>query len=180
EMTVGHLLEKSAGRAQQRSGNVGPGENQETPKSDQGGEHHTITGQPRGKPEGLAALDAVQAGIANQPAPLAHFVHDAVAGVDAGGAMDAFHLRAIADVDAGGADGDALAALDAIAGPAGLPLFEGLTIAQRPALFAAFKVVRDDNAVLVEQRGLQAAVRANEGAGLFTEAGENGIKQQRK
>ena len=42
-------------------------------------------------------------------------------GIDAGCAVDAFQLGAVADIDAGRADMDALAAIDTIAGLVCLP-----------------------------------------------------------
>ena len=54
-------------------------------------------------------------GVADQAARIAHLVHHAVAGVDAGGAADALVLQALADVDAGRADLHAQRAVDAVA-----------------------------------------------------------------
>ena len=104
---------------------------------------------------GSALLDAVERGVANQAARPADLVHDRVTGVDAGGAVHAFHLRAVADIDAGRADRDALLAVDAIAEAAArrvVPRFRPRC--KRPALFAALMIVGDDHGVLVEHRSI--------------------------
>src|SRR5690606_15199908 len=82
--------------------------------------------------------------------------HDVVAGVDAAGAADAFHLEAVADVDAGGADLDAHGAVHAVlefADLAGAVLAAGL---------AALDVVSDDQGVGVDHDALEAAVGAGD------------------
>ncbi len=56
-----------------------------------------------------------QGDIVDQAAVFPNFVHHVIAGVDAQGAGDAFHLLAFADVDAHGADVDAGHAVDAVA-----------------------------------------------------------------
>ena len=64
--------------------------------------------------------------------------------------------------------------------PCGLALLEGLPRRQRAALLAALVVVGHHDGVLVQQRGLQAAVRADERAGLLAEPGEDGVEHQRE
>ena len=64
--------------------------------------------------------------------------------------------------------------------PAALALLEGLAAAQRAALLAALVVVGDDDGVLVEQRGLEPAVGADERAGLLAEPREDGVEHQRE
>jgi hypothetical protein len=70
--------------------------------------------------------------------------------------------RPPADVDPGRADGDALAAVDAVAAalPAGAPLV-------RPARLAAPVAVGHQQAVAVEQAALDARPRAHLGADLL-------------
>ena len=77
-------------------------------------------------------------------------MHDIIAGINARGALDAFHLRAVADVDAGGTDRHALSAGDTVAVAFGLALFEGLAATSRAALLASLVVVGDDDGVLIE------------------------------
>src|SRR5205085_1850614 len=52
--------------------------------------------------------------------------------------------------------------------------------AQRAALLSALVVVGHDHRVLVQQRGLEAAVGTDKGAGLLTEAREDAVEQERK
>src|SRR5690606_29302808 len=70
---------------------------------------------PRPQHAGGLAVDRVLGGAADQPARVAHLVHDVVAGVDAGTAGDALVLQAVADVDAGRTDLHADGAVDAVA-----------------------------------------------------------------
>lgn len=49
---------------------------------------------------------------------------------------------------------------------------------QRGAGFAAFVVIGDDHGVFVEHGGLEAAVGADEGAGLFAEAREDRVEHE--
>jgi hypothetical protein len=59
-------------------------------------------------------------------------------------------------------------------------LFVGLVSMQPGAFLATFVVVGYDHRVLVEHRGLETAVGADERAGLFAEAREDGIEQERE
>ncbi len=68
-------------------------------------QHHPIGRQARREAQRLAALDAVERGITDEAALACPLVHHGVARVHARGAMNAFHLRAVADVNARGADG---------------------------------------------------------------------------
>ena len=78
-------------------------------------ENDRINDQARREAQLFAALNAVERGVADEAARRADLVHHRVAGIHAGGAVDAFHLGAVADVDAGGADRHALVAGHAIA-----------------------------------------------------------------
>src|SRR5690606_14044666 len=81
-------------------------------------EEHARPGPPALRP-GLrlrGLLAACLGGVADEAELAAELGHDGVAGVDALGAVDALHLEAVADVDAHGADLDAHAAVDAVAG----------------------------------------------------------------
>src|SRR3546814_762046 len=85
------------------------------PGGDQRHQQHRVDQDPRARDPGLAAVDGVLRGVADQPGRVAHLVHDVVAGVDAGAAGDALVLQAVADVDAGRADLHADGAVDAVA-----------------------------------------------------------------
>ena len=104
--------------------------------------------------------------VADQAARQANLVHDLVADVDTGGAADAFVLQAVADVDPGRADMHALAAVDAVAETGGLGIDAFLAGA---ALFAAFRVIGDDQRVRVEHHALEAGVGAHVLAHLFAQ-----------
>ncbi len=79
--------------------------------------------------------------------------------------MDAFHLEPVPDVDAGGAGRNAGDAVDAVARAFAAHL------AAAPRL-AAIVVVRDDQRLPIEQRGLPPSIWARDQTGLFTEPGE--------
>ena len=71
-----------------------------------------------------------------------------------------------------GQDGDALAAVDAIAGWKPL-LAQRLVPLQRPARFAAIEAIGDIERVFIGERGLDAGPRTHVGADLLThESGE--------
>src|SRR3546814_15842052 len=71
------------------------------PGGDQRHQQRGVDQDPRARDPGIAAVDRVLRGVADQPGRVAHLVHDVVAGVDAGVAGDALVLQAVADVDAG-------------------------------------------------------------------------------
>ena len=103
-MAVGHLLKQGSRRAQQRGFHFAAGGNHHRQQTAQQREHHPVTEEARSEAQALASFNAVERGIANQTARHANLGHNVIAGVHAGGAMDAFHLGAIANVDAGGTD----------------------------------------------------------------------------
>src|SRR3546814_1293296 len=70
------------------------------PGGDQRHQQRGVDQDPRARDPGLAAVDGVLRGVADQPGRVAHLVHDVVAGIDAGAAGDALVLQAVADVDA--------------------------------------------------------------------------------
>ena len=100
------------------------------------------------------------------------FGHHRIAGVDAEAALDAAELRALADVDSSGTDGDALVAVDAVAG--GLPMRMRLGgVLHRHARLAAIEAIGDVERVVVGQRRLNARPRAHVEADLLAHmAGE--------
>ena len=120
-------------------------------------------------------LQAVLGRVADQAARVVHLVHDAVAGIDAGGAADALVLQAVADVDAGRTDLHAHAAVDAVAQALALRVD---LLAARAARVTPLGVVADDQRVLVEHRALEARVRAHVLADLL--AHEAGIAPGRE
>src|ERR1051326_3873296 len=178
DVAVVDLLEEGAGGAEEGGFDAGSGEDQEGEQDGEGAEDGGITGEARGEPEAVAPLYAVGGRVTNEAAGPAEPVHHGVAGVDAGGAMDAFHLGAVADVDAGGAHGDALAAADAVAEAFGAALFGRLAAAPGAAFLATFMVVGDHEGIFIEHDGLETAVGTDEGAGLFAEAGKDGVEDQ--
>src|SRR5262249_40128072 len=114
----------------------------------------------------------------NQAPGPGHLVHNGVAGVDTRRAVHAFHLSAVADIDPGGADPDALAAIDAIAkafAPAGFRFLAALPVR---ALLPALLGVSDHQGVLIQNCGLESAVRTDKRAGLLAESGEYRIEHQ--
>src|SRR5205085_6718190 len=128
----------------------------------------------------LATFHAVLRSIADESARTFYLVHDRIAGVDACGAMHAFHLRAVANVDAGRAHRDAGVAVHAIARAVRLAQFDGLPSLQRATLLAAFVVVGHDQSVFIHRGGHETAVRTNERAGLLAEPREDGVEEERK
>src|ERR1019366_4607029 len=177
EPAVGHLLKERAGGAQNGGLDFRTRENHHDQQRRERGQHDEITGEARREAERFAAFDAIERGVADEAARRADFGHHVVAGIHAGGAVDALHLRAVADVNAGRADGNAVVAGDAIA-VAGLPAFgEHLGALDRGAFFAARVIVGDDDGILIQQKGLQAAIRTNEGASLFAKPGKDSVKQ---
>src|SRR5690606_3491163 len=97
--------------------------------------------------------------VADEPARPPQLVHDFVAGVDAVGAADAFHLQAVPDIDPGRTDRNAAEAVDAVAS----------FLSLLGARLAARRVIADDDRVLIDQRRLEATVRADDQAGLLAE-----------
>ncbi|HET7872868.1 MAG TPA: hypothetical protein VFL42_10190, partial [Terriglobales bacterium] len=63
----------------------------------------------------LTFFNAVQRRKPNQAARAANSIHHLITSINAGGAVDAFHLSAVPDIDAGWADTDAFEAINAIA-----------------------------------------------------------------
>lgn len=133
----------------------GPGQEEEHRGIDDGA-------RTQGAADDLAAaevlLDGVFRGIADQAPGVFHLVHHLVAGIDTGGAADAFVLQAVPDVDAGGTHLDADAAIDAIA--QALFLGIGAFFAGAPGI-APLGVVGDDQGVRIEHDKLEAGVGAD-------------------
>ncbi len=96
----------------------------------------------------LAALEPGQRIVTDQSFRSLDAGHHFIAGVDALGAADAFHLGAVPDVDPGRADADAEAAVDAVA-EAGAAFLDHLQLLA--ARLAAGLVVADDQGLLVEK-----------------------------
>ena len=161
---------KSAPGAQQGGAHFRAGGDEEEKERDQRGRKARVEFHAHGEVLAFAALDVVERGEADEAARTPDLVHDGVAGVDAGGAVHAFHLCAVANVDAGGTDGDTLAASDAVTEARGGALDLGLAAVKRGAFLAAFVVVGHDHGILVEHGGLEAAIGTDEGAGLHPEA----------
>src|SRR6266542_1495272 len=180
DLPVRHLLEERAWGPKESGFDLGARDDEEEEQSDQRRQHAQIKLHARGESEGFAFLNAVERGETNQPARAVDLLHHGVAGVDAGGAVDAFHLRAISDVDASRTHGDALAAVNAIAQAGGLTLLGRFAAMEWTALLAAFEIVSHDHRVFVPHRRLQATVGADERASLFTEAREDRVEQQRE
>ena len=104
--------------------------------------------------------------VADQAGRPADLLHHGVAGIDAEAALDAAELGAIADIDAGRTDGDALIAVDAVAGL----LAERAQIVRlldRGARLAAVIFVGDVERPFVGQRRLDARPRAHVDADLL-------------
>ena len=114
-MAVRHLLEESALGTEERGFNIGAREDEERPKGDESHEHTSVNSEAKRVAQRLALFDSVQGGVADEAAGSANFVHDRVASINAGGAMDAFHLGAVANINASGTNGRALAAINAVA-----------------------------------------------------------------
>ena len=122
-------------------------------------DHHQAIAEQLGPGHmGLVVGQLVLSGVADQPLRIAHPIHGLVAGIDAGAAVDALVLQAIADVDAGRADLHAEVAVDAVPQPQRLGV--GLA-ATGTAGLAALAVVADDVGVLVEHGGLEAGIGAH-------------------
>ena len=116
------------------------------------------------------SLETVERVVADQPFRPPYLVHDLVAGVDARGAPDAFHLQAVADVDTRWADDDAALAIDAVA---------VFGVARLASWLAAVPVITNYHGVAVGQRRLQAAVGADDQAHLFAEPAEVEVEDTR-
>jgi hypothetical protein len=104
----------------------------------------------------------------------------AVAGIHAGGALNALELQAVANINAGGADLNAQAAIHTVAQRVFLGrLLEGA------AGFATFMIIGNDQRVLVEHDALEAAIGTHVQTDLFTEpsgihVGEHGKQKMKK
>ena len=105
-------------------------------------------------------------GVADEAARIAHFVHDVVAGIDAGGAADAFVLQAVADVDAHRAHLHAHGAVDAVAQ---IGVFALHVFLACPARLAACRVVGNNQRVAVEHGALEAGIGAHVFAHLLAQ-----------
>src|SRR5216684_3069340 len=130
---------------------------------------------------GLPAVNIDVVVVPDQAGFPADLLHDGIAGIDAQAALDAVELRAVTDIDPGRADGNALIAIDAVAGGfAGCPQL--VRLLQRRALFAAVVFVGDVERPFVGERRLDARPRAHIDADLLAhEAGEHigGRRQDR-
>src|SRR5262249_47780143 len=114
----------------------------------------------------LSALDVDVVVIGDQPRRTADLGHDGVAGVDAQAALDAIHLRAVADVDPSWADRNALITIDAVAD--GLALgAQFLRLFQRGAFLTAVVAIGDVERPFIGQRRLDARPRAHVDADLL-------------
>src|ERR1700722_16995937 len=122
---------------------------------------------------GLPAVNIDIVVISDQAGFPADLLHYRIAGVDAEAALDAAELCAIAYIYACRTYGDALIAIDAIAGGfAERPQF--VRLLQRRALFPAVVFVGDVERPFVGKRGLDARPWAHVDANLFAhEAGEH-------
>ena len=100
--------------------------------------------------------------IGDQATRTLDLVHDLVAGIDAQAAIDALHLRAIANVDAHRADHDTLLAIDTVA-----PALPGLALLVGAARLAPVGPVGDLQGMFVEHGSLNARPRAHIGADLL-------------
>ena len=145
----------------QRTIGDGPGEHAEHRQQGDG-----VTDQAWPHQVGLLARQVVLGGVTDQPFRVVHFLHDAVAGIDARGAADAFDLQAVTDVDASGADVYAHFAVDAVTQALGFVV--RITLAWA-TVFAAAWVIGDDQGVLVEHHALEARVGAHVDAHLLAQ-----------
>ena len=112
--SIGQLLRKRAGRSQQTDGHVRAGPDKNADENGQQDQQHGVDFQSGGHLQLLTLVDAVVRRVTNQSFGTTDLGHDHVAGVDAGGAVHAFHLGPVADVNAGGTDGNAQVAIDAV------------------------------------------------------------------
>ena len=96
--------------------------------------------------------------VSNQAARIAHFVHNFITGIDAGGTADTFVLQAVADIDTDRAHLYAHGTVDAVAQIGFVPADVFLT---RAARFAAFGIVRNNQCIGIEHRALEAGIRAH-------------------
>ena len=115
------------------------------------------------------AFQRVLGGVANKSSGVAHFIHYAIAGIDTGGAGNAFVLQPVADIDAGRADLDTQLAVDTVT----QARFSDLGMAERflavAAGFAAGVVVRNDQRIAIEHHRLEASIGAHVNAHLLTQ-----------
>src|SRR6185312_13057488 len=102
-----------------------------------------------------------------------------VAGVDAEAALDAVELRAVADIDSGRTNGDALIAIDAVAGDFS-ERAQFVRLLQGGALFTAVVFVGDVERPLVGQRRLDARPRAHVDADLLAHVAGQHIRRGRQ
>src|SRR5581483_10085925 len=110
--------------------------------------------------------------IGDQPCRPPDLAHHRIAGVDAEAALDAAQTRAVADVDSGRADGNALVAVDAVAGRLSPEARRG-GLLDRHARLAVIEAVADVEGILVGERRLDARPRAHIEADLLAHvAGE--------
>src|SRR5471032_332468 len=135
-------------------------------QADHGQQHNGIANQAWAQLMGYLPGQVVLGGVADQAARVVHFVHDAVAGIDARGAADALDLQAVADVDPGRADLDAHGAVDAVAQAVGLVVHAFLALA---AGLTTTRVVGNNQGVLVEHHALEARIRAHVDAHLLAQ-----------
>src|SRR5690606_8918879 len=97
---VGGFAVQRVAVAQRLHDQVRPRTHAHCPGDHEPGQQQPVHDDPRPQHAGGLAVDRVLGGVADQPARVAHLVHDVVAGVDAGTAGDALVLKAVADVDA--------------------------------------------------------------------------------
>src|SRR5690606_1757755 len=135
-----------------------------------------ITLHPGGKLELGLLGDLLFTGITDQPPGFSDTVHDMVAFIDAGRAVDTFQLRAVADIDAGRTDVHTLETVDAVPMAQGIPILvlsEGFS-ALLP--FSPLVVIGHYNGFIVQQYPLQPTIGACNDTDLFPEPGKYKIE----
>src|SRR5690606_17634409 len=160
---------------QQRSFHVASAEQQPTEYPKQHHEDGTVSHGPRVAGSGLLLSFYLTDGVeSDQTGRLLYFFHDGVAGIDAGSAIDTFHLQAVTDVYTGGTNLHTQTAIDAIA------LMMSSRLFPVAARFAPAVIISNRHALIIHQHTLKAPVGAYGCTDELTHIGENGIKSERK
>jgi len=161
------LLIQHAGGAQHGGLHIAAGDEQKGDHAGQQREHNGIGHNAGGDAEFQPLADVVERIVPDEFVGPVEPVHNAVAGIYAGGAVDAFQLRSVAYVDAGRAHIHTQLAIHAVA------LHRGAVFGGLAPGFAALIVVGHHDGVFVEQYALQPAVRANHEADLLAHVGKH-------
>ena len=153
ELAVRGGLEHCARGAEQGSVDIGAGEEHRDQSGAQQQQYYAISNDARGHLKRLAFFNSIQRREADQTMWTFDLFHYLITGIDTSGAVDAFHLGAVADVNPGGAHGDAVFAVNAVTELFSTALLDCFAATIAAPVLAPFVIISDDDCVFIPARG---------------------------